>query len=581
MAKTPQSSSRIRARFAFPTWAVRVVPGLAWMQSYQAVWLRYDVFAGVTVAAVILPIALAYGDLAGLPAIAGIYASILPLVAYALFGTSRQLILGPDSASAALVGAAIIPLAGGNLERYAALAAMLAIIVGFLSLLGGIARMGFSADFLSRPILVGYMNGLALTIIAGQLQRIFGIRIESGAFFGQIGEWLSKPGQTHLPTLALGAGVLILVVVLRQVAPRIPAALISVILSTILVAVFRLDAHGVATLGRIPSGLPAIRAPAIHLSDIAPLFADALGILILTFSDTILNARSFAAQAHTTVDANKELIGLGTAQIAAGFSQGFPISASGARTAVNVSVGGKTQLTSIIAALVLVITLLFLTAPLERFPHAALGAILVAAVINLLDVKTFVILYRVRKLEFAIALITLLGVLTIGLLNGIILAIVLSLLVLLFQAVRPHDAVLGRVKALDGFHDIGDYPNSETIPGLIVYRFDAPLFFANANFLKERIQAILDETNPPVQWFILDAEAITDLDFTAAEVLIEIRDILTERHITFAVARAKHHLRDMLTRTHLTEAIGENHLYPSIRTSVAAFLKSRERATPD
>jgi len=371
------------------------------------------------------------------------------------------------------------------------------------------------------------------------------------------------------------------VVVLRQVAPRFPAALISVILSTILVAVFRLDAHGVATLGRIPSGLPAIRAPAIHLSDIAPLFADALGILILTFSDTILNARSFAAQTHTTVDANKELIGLGTAQIAAGFSQGFPISASGARTAVNVSVGGKTQLTSIIAALVLVITLLFLTAPLERFPHAALGAILVAAVINLLDVKTFVILYRVRKLEFAIALITLLGVLTIGLLNGIILAIVLSLLVLLFQAVRPHDAVLGRVKALDGFHDIGDYPNSETIPGLIVYRFDAPLFFANANFLKERIQAILDETNPPVQWFILDAEAITDLDFTAAEVLIEIRDILTERHITFAVARAKHNLRDMLTRTHLTEAIGENHLYPSIRTSVAAFLKSRERATPD
>jgi sulfate permease, SulP family len=580
MARTPESTPGVRARFTLPSWAIRVVPGIAWMRSYQVKWLRFDAVAGITVAAVILPIALAYGDLAGLPAIAGIYASILPLVAYALFGSSRQLILGPDSSSAALVSVAIIPLAAGNPERYAALAAMLAIIVGFLSLLGGLARLGFSADFLSRPILVGYMNGLALTIIAGQLQRIFGIRIESGSFFGQIGEWLTKLNQTSLPTLALGAGVLILVVVLRKVAPRIPGPLISVVLATILVATLHLDTHGVATLGRIPSGLPAIRAPDIRLGDIAPLFTAAIGILILTFSDTILNARAFADQSHTTVDANKELIGLGAAQIAAGLSQGFPISASGARTAVNVSAGGKTQLTSIFAAIVLIFMLLLLTAPLGLFPHAALGAILVAAVINLIDVRTFVVLYRVRKPEFVIASVTLLGVLTIGLLNGIILAIVLSLLVLLFQTVRPHDAVLGQVKGLDGFHDIGDFPDSETIPGLIVYRFDAPLFFANATFLKERIREVLDEAESPVQWFILDAEAITDLDFTAAEVLKEIHTMLAERRIIFAVARAKRRLRDMLARTHLTEAIGENHLYPSIRTSVAAFLNSRERSAP-
>jgi MFS superfamily sulfate permease-like transporter len=307
------------------------------------------------------------------------------------------------------------------------------------------------------------------------------------------------------------------------------------------------------------------------------LIGDTFGIFLLTFSDTILNARTFAAQAHTSTDANKELVGLGAAQIVAGLSQGFPISASGSRTAVNVSVGGKTQLTAIIAALALVIMLVFLTAPLERFPQAALGAILVAAMINLIDVTMFATLYRVRKQEFAIALITLFGVLTIGLLDGIVLAVLLSLFLLLVRAVRPHDAVLGRVKGLDGFHDIGDYPSSETIPGLIVYRFDAPLFFANANYFKGRIQTVLDEADTPVQWFLLDAEAITDLDVTAAEILSEIHTMLNERHITFAIARAKHPLQAMLARSHLTEAIGEDHYFPSIRTAVAAFVKARER----
>lgn len=577
MDSRPQSSSGARPWFTLPPWAIRLTPGLAWMQTYQFVWLRYDLVAGVTVAAVIIPIALAYGDLAGLPAIVGIYASILPLIAYALFGPSRQLILGPDASSAALVAAAVAPLAAGNPERYAALAAMLAIFVGLLCLLGRLARLGFIADFLSHPILVGYINGLALTVIVAQLPRLFGVHVEASSFFEQIGEWLTKLDQTNWPTLALGLGVLGVVLLLRRVAPRLPAPLIAAVMATILVGVFRLDTHGVATIGNIPGGLPAIRVPDVHISDIGPLIGDTFGIFLLTFSDTILNARTFAAQAHTSTDANKELVGLGAAQIVAGLSQGFPISASGSRTAVNVSVGGKTQLTAIIAALALVIMLVFLTAPLERFPQAALGAILVAAMINLIDVTMFATLYRVRKQEFAIALITLFGVLTIGLLDGIVLAVLLSLFLLLVRAVRPHDAVLGRVKGLDGFHDIGDYPSSETIPGLIVYRFDAPLFFANANYFKGRIQTVLDEADTPVQWFLLDAEAITDLDVTAAEILSEIHTMLNERHITFAIARAKHPLQAMLARSHLTEAIGEDHYFPSIRTAVAAFVKARER----
>lgn len=561
---------------AVPPWAVRAVPGIGWIRSYRLTWLRFDLVAGITVAAVILPIALAYGDLAGLPAIAGVYASILPLVAYALFGSSRQLILGPDASSAALVAASIGPLAAGSAGRYAELAAMLAIFVGVLCLLGGILRLGFAADFLSRPILVGYMNGLALTVIAGQLQRLFGIEITANSFFGQVGEWVSKLGQTHWPTFALGAGVLALVLILRRIAPRLPAPLIAVVLATILVAVFHLDAHGVATIGHIPTGVPALHAPSVRLGDIGPLLADAFGILLLTFSDTILNARSFAAHAHATTDANSELIGLGTAQIAAGLSQGFPVSASGARTAVNVSAGGKTQLAGIIAAVALIAMLLFLTAPLEEFPHAALGAILVGAVLGLIDVKMFVTLYRVRRREFVIALITLLGVLIIGLLEGIVLAVLLSLILLLFRTVRPHDAVLGKVAGLDGFHDIGDYPSSETVPGLIVYRFDAPLFFANANYFKGRVEALLDEAETPVYWFLLDAEAITDLDVTAGEILTELYKSLAERRVTFAVARAKHPLRTMLTRTGLAASIGDDRLFPSVRTAVAAYVAFRK-----
>jgi sulfate permease, SulP family len=370
------------------------------------------------------------------------------------------------------------------------------------------------------------------------------------------------------------------VLVLRRVTPRAPAPLIAVGLATVFVAVFHLDTSGVAILGHIPSGLPRLGVPSVSPGDLGPLAASAFGIMLLTFSDTILNARSFAARAHTTVDANQELVALGAAQLAAGLSHGFPISASGTRTAINVSVGGKTQLTSIIAALALVLMLLVFTGPLAWFPHAALGAVLVAAMLGLMDIRVYVTLYRVRKQEFAIALTTLIGVLALGLLYGILLAVLLSFVLLLRRVVRPHDAILGRVEGLDSFHDVEDFPASETIPGLIVYRFDAPLFFANASYLKSRVLMVLEEADSPVAWFLLDAEAITDLDVTASDALSDLCALFAERHITFAMARAKSSLRTMLARTHLTEKIGEDHFFPSIRVAVEAFLASHDDEKP-
>ena len=552
--------------------ASRFVPGIAWMRGYSRARLPGDLLAGVTVAAVVLPIAMAYGQLAGLPAIAGVYASILPLVAYALFGSSRQLMLGPDTSTAALVTATVAPLAAGDGARYAALAALLALLTGALCVVGGMVRLGFVADFLSKPILVGYINGLALSVIASQLGKVFGISFQSSSFLGQLGELLSKLPQTNWLALAIGAGVLATVLLLRRFAPRVPGPLIAVIGATLVAGIFNLDARGVATVGAIPAGLPALQFPAVTLSDVSTLLPAAAGIVLVTFSDAILNARTFAARNGYEINANQELIGLGVADLSAGISQGFPVSGSGTRTAVNDSAGGKTQLVGIVAACSLAVILLFLTAPLSKFPNAALGAVLIAATLSLIDIPTMLYLYHIRKTEFAIAVVTMLGVLTTGLLQSIVLAIGLSLLLLLARTVRPHDAVLGHVRGLDGFHDVGDYPGSETVPGLIVYRFDAPLFFANAHFFRNRVRLLIAEADAPVEWMILDAEAITDMDSTAVEILAAVQSELASADIILAVARAKHHLRDIFDHTGLTAAIGERYFFPSIRTAVGAFL---------
>lgn len=554
----------------------RLVPGVTWMRTYERSWLRHDLVAGATVAAVIVPIGMAYGQLAGLPPVTGIYASMLPLIAYALLGSSRLLIIGPDASSAALVAAAVAPFAASESARYAELAGLLALLAGLLCLLAGLARLGFIANFLSKPILNGYMNGLALTVIASQLPSIFGIRVTASGFFAQIGQLLTRVGQTHLVTLCIGVGVFVIVWGLPRFEPRLPAPLVAVVGATLVVAVWRLDAQGVDTIGNITPGLPAFAFPHVTLNGAISLLGDALGIALLTFSDTILNARSFAARSGDHVNTNQELISLGVANSLAGMSQGFPVSASGARTAVNEAAGGKSQLTGIIAGAALAAMLLFLTGPLSMFPRAALAAILIAAAVRLVDLRTLRMLARAHRRDLVVALVTLAGVLAVGLLQGIVLAVALSLLLLLAQAVRPHDAVLGQVKGVDGFHDVEEYPEGSTLSGLIVYRFDAPLFFANAEFFERRIRTLVAEAARPIEWFLLDAEAITAIDSTAAEVLEDIRRELASRSILLVIARAKFPVRDQLTRFGLLESIGAQRFYPSVRSAVAAFV-SRQR----
>lgn len=558
------------------------MPGVAWMRGYERADLRHDLIAGVTLAAVILPIAMAYGQLAGLPPIAGVYASIAPLLAYALFGSSRLLVFGPDTSTAALVGAAALPLAAGSPAHAAALAAGLALLVGALSLVASVARLGFVADFLSKPILIGYINGLALSVIVGQLGKVSGAPITRGDVFGQIVQFFTGLPRASGFTLAIGVGTLALIVVLRRVAPRIPGPLIAVVGATLAVSLFQLESRGVAVIGAIPAGLPAPRIPAVTPGELLSMFPDALGITLLSFSDTILNARVFAARNGYAVDANRELSGLAAGNIAAGLSQGFAISASGTRTAVNEAAGARTQLAGVAAAVALGAILLFLTGPMSHFPTAALGGALIAVILPLLDFRALRQLYDLRRSEFVIAMVTLVGVLLVGLLPGLGIAVALSFLLTLARAVRPHDAVLGKVEGLDGYHDIGDFPESEQAPGLLVYRFDAPLFFANASYFKSRVIELASSQDPPARWFILDAEAITDVDTTALEALEEARRYLVERGVTVAIARAKSRLRAQLEQAGLVAEIGAGRLYPSIRTAVAAYTDEvAEAGTPE
>ncbi len=552
-------------------WLMRVIPGIGWIRSYQRAWIWSDLLAGVTVAAVIVPIAMAYGQLSGLPAVVGIYASLLPLILYPLFGSSRLLILGPDASTAALVVAAVAPLAAGDLPRYAALASMLAILVGLLCILAGVVRLGFVANFLSKPILVGYMNGLAFTVIVSQLGKMTGIPMQADTFAGQVIEFFRKLGQAHWPTVLIAIGTLATVLILKHVAPRIPGTLLAVVSATILVQVFSLTRYGVDTVGAIPPGLPALRLPTITATDLGPLLSAAIGIVLLTYSDTILNARTFAARNHYPIDSNQELIGLGVANLSAGITQGYPVSASGTRTAVNEAAGGKSQLAGVIAAACLVAILLFFTGVLSSFPSASLGAVLVAAMVGLIDLRTLGSLYRFSKREFVIALVALVGVLLIGLLEGILVAVGLSLILLIARAVRPHDAVLGDVKGFEGYHDIGDFADAETLPGLIVYRFDGPLFFANASHFRDRVLELIDESKTPIVWFLLDAEAITDVDVTAMEMLQGLQRELARMGVALAVARAKSHMREMLAQSGLLQAIGSERVFPSIRSGVAAY----------
>lgn len=547
------------------------IPGLRVARSYQRDCLGSDLRAGLSVAAVAVPTGIAYAQLAGLPPVVGLYASILPPAAYALFGSSRQLIVGPDSATCAMVAAAILPLAAGDPTRYAALSVLLTLLVGVLGIAGGLLRLGFIANFLSIPILTGFLNGIALSIISGQLGKLFGFQVSPQGFFRLLGEFVSKLGQTHWPTAVLGLSLFVLLRLLKRLAPSVPAPLVAVVVGIAAVYLFQLDAGGVSVIGTVPAGFPLPSMPFVKASDVGALVYEALGIVVISFCSAMLTARSFAAKHHYEIDANRDLIALGLSNLASGISQGFVISGADSRTAISDSVGGKTPLTALVAAAAMLAVLVFATAPLAYLPHTALAAVLISAALGLFDVPTLKELYRVSPAEFRHALVAMLGIITVGVLPGVLIAIGLAILRLLALASQPSDAILGQIEGDDGFYNIEGQPRAQTIPGLVLYRFDGALLFFNADYFKKRVRAAIAQAATRVEGFLFVAEGVNLIDTTGAAALEEMRTELAGRGIVFAVAQPKGQFRAMLERTGLSARIGVERLYPSVRAAVEAL----------
>lgn len=548
----------------------RFVPGLAVLAGYNSSWFRYDLLAGVSVAAVALPIAIAYSQLVGVPPVYGIYASLLPLVAYVFFGSSRQLILAPDAATCAIVATVVAPLAGGDPTRYLSLMAALAVVTGAICLVAGFARMGFLTNFLSRPILTGYLNGIAICIISGQLGSLFGFKMESAGFFRLMWRFFSRLGETQAPTLAVGLATLALLLILSRLAPRVPGPLVAVVLGIGASALFNFGEFGLRLLGEIPAGIPIPRIPNVTAVDWQPLAVGAAGLALISYNSAMVTARGFAAKNRYDIDPNQEFIALGVANIGAGVLQGFAISGADSRTAVNDSVGGKSQVTSLVAAGVFALTLLFFTAPLKWLPMAVLSAVLIKAAGGLFDWSSLTTLRRVSPREFRLGLVTLLGVITVGVLPGVIVAVCLAIVQLLVRASRPHDALLGRVPGTNVFRDLTNEPSAEAFPGLIIYRFDASLVFFNADYFKARVSAKVHESGA-ARCLLLSCETMPHLDTTGAAVLEQVRVNLQAGGIEMAVVGAKGPVRSMLDRTGFTERIGSERMFPTIQAAVEAL----------
>jgi high affinity sulfate transporter 1 len=555
-------------------------PGLGSLLRYQPSWLSSDIAAGLSVAAIALPVGIAYSDLAGVPAVVGMYSAIFPLLAYALFGSSRQLMTGPDAATCIIVAASLGPLAGGDAQLYLALMVVLTLMTGILYIIGGLARLGFIANFLSQPILAGYLNGIALIILTGQLPKLCGYTSTTTETFSQLGEFAGKLPQAHPPTLILGLGLLVAMVVLRRLAPRLPAALVVVVSGIAAVVALGLHRHGVAVLGQVPAGLPGLHLAPVDPAKLRNLFVDAAGITLVSFTSGVLTAKSFARLNRYEIDANQELIAFGAANLAAGIAQGFPVTGADSRTAVNNAMGGKTQLVGVVAATAMLLILFFLTAPLAYVPIAALAAVIMVSGAGLFDFATLRDLYRSSRRELLLSVATTLGVLLLGVLHGVLLAVILSLLWLLAIGSRPHDAVLGRVPGIKGFHDITDYPLATTVPGLVLYRFDANLVFFNADYFRERVRSIIAAAETPVEWFVVDASAINVVDITAVHKFDDLREELAARGIIFGTARVKQNLMRFFDPQWARERLEQHadHRYTTLKSAVRAF-KNREAKT--
>ncbi|ATZ23287.1 SulP family inorganic anion transporter [Streptomyces lavendulae] len=551
-----------------PGRAAAVPPAL---HGYRAAWLRGDVPAGITVAAYLVPQVMAYAGVAGLPPVVGLWAALPAMVLYALSGSSRLLSVGPESTTALMTAVAVGPVAAGDPARYAVLSAALAVVVGLLSLVAWAVRLGFLADLLSRPVLVGYLAGVALIMIVAQLPRLTGTSGSRSDFFPQLLSFLHHLGDVHRPTAVLAAGCLVLLFALPLLWRPLPGPLVVLALATAVVVGFALDEnHGINVIGAVPSGLPGFALP--DPSDYADLVLPAVGVLLVGYSDVVLTARAFARHDDPhPLAANRELLALGVSNIGAGVLHGFPVSSSASRTALADSAGARTQVYSLVGAACVAAVLLFLGPLLAHTPSAALGAIVVYAAVRLIEVGEFRRLAAFRRRELLLAIGCTLGVLALGILYGVLVAVALSVIDLLARVARPHDAVLGIVPGLAGMHDIDDYPTARTIPGLLIYRYDSPLFFANAEDFRRRAVAAVDEQDGPVHWFVLNTEANVEVDITALDAVEALRSELVQRDIVFAFARVKQELREPLDAYGLTAEVGANRIYPTLPTAIAGY----------
>ena len=562
------------------TWE-RHLPGAAVLRRYERAWLRRDVLAGVTVTAYLVPQVLAYAEVAGLPAVAGLWAVVPGLLVYALLGSSRQLSVGPESTTALMTAAGVGALvaAGGLVAREEA-AALLAIAVGVVCLIGWISRLGFLSELLSKPVLVGYMAGIAVLMIVSQIGKVTGIQVEGESFIQELRDALSHLGDVHVPTLVLSLLVLVVLLGLQRFRPTWPAPLIGMLGATLVVLLLNLDeTSGIKLVGDVPRGLPPFSIPSFTEVDVWQLAPAALGVAIVGYSDNVLTGRAFGARHREQIDSNQEFLALGAVNIGAGLVQGFPISSSGSRTVIADTMGARTQLHSLVSLVLVIATLLWLGPLIAAFPLAALGAVVVYAALRLVDVAELRRFAAFRRSELVLALSTTAAVLLFGVLPGIGVAIALSVLDLLRRIVHPHDGVLGYVPGIPGMHDIDDHPRSVQVPGLVVYRYDSPLFFANSDdFLTRARRAVTDaQGHAPVEWLLLNAEAISEIDLTAIDALEELRRGLGEDGVVFAMARVKQDLRTSLEAGGLVEAVGEDLIFPTLPAAVVGYAAWYER----
>jgi SulP family sulfate permease len=553
--------------------AETLLPGLRTLRGYERGWLRGDVLAGITVAAYLVPQVMAYAQVAGLPPAYGLFGVIGPAVAYFLLGTSQRLSVGPESTTALMTASAIATLGASGSADVTALAAALAVVVGILCVVGWFGGLGFVADLLSKPVLVGYMAGVAGLMILSQVSKVTGIPASGESLQAMVTSTARHLGEVHAPTLWLSLALLAYLFAAGRLMRTAPNALIAVLLGSVAVAVLGLEDRGVQVIGPIPSGLPVPDLPGLTWDSVGAMLLPAVAIAIVGYSDNILSARAFARPGDAPLDANQELLALGAANVSAGVMGGFAVSSSASRTAIGMAVGARSQAYMLVCATSVVAVVLFLRGILEHFPRAALGALVVYAATRLIEWPEIRRVARFRRSELVLMVATTVGVLTIGVLGGILLAVGLSLGDLLRRVARPHDGILGYVPGLGGMHDIDDYPTARQVPGLVVYRYDSPMFFANADDFRERALAAVAEAVQPVHWLLVNAEANAEVDLTSTDAIEQLRETLARSDVALALARVKHELHVELERAGLTQAIGEDRIFETLPQAVAAYVE--------